>query len=775
MSAELIGALRVTLGMDSAAFEKGADRSIAKMDAVSRAGYNTGRALRSLISTAVAAGAAIGVMFSVQAIKKALDYAAAVSDVSKQVGLTTTELQAYRYAAGQTGATSDELDAALQRLSVTIGRAGSGAKTEAHTFATLGVAIKDAEGNIRPTGDVLLDLADKLAAIPDPARRSAAVVALFGEQGKNLIPLLESGSAGLKQFAAEAEAAGFIIAEGDIAQANETADKIEQLTTQLKVDFSNEVAQNADAILSLAEALASLVGWLTKAAGAYLAFFDRLGSGAGKFVNRIAKGGKPGDFGYEVKDGLMRLLGVKPGASGKAAAGAASGVPAPDLTDLFNRPSGRGGGRARRDRTDDFGYRLASLQDDIEDAFGKDFAPESAKRAEELREKLDDIGESARKAGVPMSQFAGVVATLKARISELETEGLAREAREFSKEVEKLASNVLALDQNAMQPINRRLADVDERFNTLRDTILKEIEANAELSLVNEDARRTMQELVNLLGQLSSARKEATASVKAQFQAEQNLADIQAAQARQGIESNIADLSRARGDQGPFTSSQLELQERERALAEERLSSLNQLASLQAQLADAEASNDQLEVARLSGIIELQQQYYDLVTETSAEQLVHATRLQAAYEDFTNGLTDALEDFVTKGEYSFERLGDLLLTFLNDLFLKPALEDISKSIGGALKGLFAGGFATGGTIPQGQWGIVGERGPEPVFAADGPLRILPNETLGGGQGATFNVNVSGAMSDRDARRTGNQIGAAAARSYAAARKAGIAG
>ncbi len=43
---------------------------------------------------------------------------------------------------------------------------------------------------------------------------------------------------------------------------------------------------------------------------------------------------------------------------------------------------------------------------------------------------------------------------------------------------------------------------------------------------------------------------------------------------------------------------------------------------------------------------------------------------------------------------------------------------------GGFAKLFAGGFADGGTIPAGHWGVVGENGPEPVFAGSGPLNVV---------------------------------------------------
>ncbi|MDZ4306612.1 hypothetical protein, partial [Allopontixanthobacter sp.] len=56
------------------------------------------------------------------------------------------------------------------------------------------------------------------------------------------------------------------------------------------------------------------------------------------------------------------------------------------------------------------------------------------------------------------------------------------------------------------------------------------------------------------------------------------------------------------------------------------------------------------------------------------------------------------------------------------------------SLVGSVEGLFAdpsfaGLFAGGGLIPSGQFGIVGEAGPEPVFATDGGVQVLPNSAM----------------------------------------------
>lgn len=103
-------------------------------------------------------------------------------------------------------------------------------------------------------------------------------------------------------------------------------------------------------------------------------------------------------------------------------------------------------------------------------------------------------------------------------------------------------------------------------------------------------------------------------------------------------------------------------------------------------------------------------------------------------------------------------LGGFLDQFFSRMFdnsLRGAMDAIfggaggGGGIGGFLSSIFAGFFATGGTIPRGQFGIVGERGPELAFAGQGGLGIMSNTDTralisgnsGGGAGAGTTVNI----------------------------------
>jgi hypothetical protein len=68
---------------------------------------------------------------------------------------------------------------------------------------------------------------------------------------------------------------------------------------------------------------------------------------------------------------------------------------------------------------------------------------------------------------------------------------------------------------------------------------------------------------------------------------------------------------------------------------------------------------------------------------------------------------------------------------------------------GKLIGLFAGNFASGGYIPPGQWGMTGERGPEPVFGGRTGVTVRSAQENGGGtmvQAGIGTVNVGQGVS-----------------------------
>jgi hypothetical protein len=162
---------------------------------------------------------------------------------------------------------------------------------------------------------------------------------------------------------------------------------------------------------------------------------------------------------------------------------------------------------------------------------------------------------------------------------------------------------------------------------------------------------------------------------------------------------------------------------------------------------------------------------------------------------FNQGLVDALVNFRSLGDVARgvirQILADLLTLQIRQAIIGPLAGALGLGAGAAkgggggfLSGLlgaaaksFGGGKAVGGPVDGRKMYLVGERGPE-LFAPGRNGSIIPNDALrsaGGGGAPNFHITVQGAMNDSDARRTGTQVGAAAAREFARARRSGLAG
>lgn len=249
--ASLIGALRVTLSADTAAFSTGmkrAERQATQSSSVIQ------KQLGQVKQAAIGFAAGFSLVKLVEVGKRALEYAGSLAEVAQQLGLTTRELQVFRFAGSQVGITTEEMDKAMAKLTANIGKAAAGSQQQAKFFSAMGINIRDASGHIKGAGVVTLELADKLAKVRDPAQRAAAEVTAYGKAGQRLDTLLSGGSKAINELAAAAEKMGLVLSDSQIQQADQLADKLSALKQVLEARIAGAVADNANAIYTLADA-----------------------------------------------------------------------------------------------------------------------------------------------------------------------------------------------------------------------------------------------------------------------------------------------------------------------------------------------------------------------------------------------------------------------------------------------------------------------------------------------------------------------------------------
>jgi hypothetical protein len=190
--------------------------------------------------------------------KSTLEGADALDRLSKQTGVSTTAIQAFSRAARDTDVSQEAVNNGLVKFTVAVGKAEIGSKQSAAALSDLGISVRDFS-KLSPDQQ-LEKVAQKLAAIPDPARRARDEVALFGKTGVELDQaLIKIGNEGFAPFIAHLQQLGVFLDGESIESLKRSAESFKELgdtvkgvATQFLVGLVPALQQSTDEFIRLA-------------------------------------------------------------------------------------------------------------------------------------------------------------------------------------------------------------------------------------------------------------------------------------------------------------------------------------------------------------------------------------------------------------------------------------------------------------------------------------------------------------------------------------------
>ena len=275
--AEKLGEALLDLDTNDKGFRKGVD------DAERRA-LGLGRSLDDVSRRAaamgkmLAIGAAAGVTAMAYLVKRSIDAADEMSKAALRAGVTTEELSRLAWAGELSDVSLGALTTSMARLNNIMAEVASGgAKDTKAVFDAIGVAVTNADGSLRNSNDVFLDVADVISRMENGAERSALAIQLFGRSGADLIPLLVNGRAGLRDMADEADRLGKTIG----TQTGRDAEQFNDTLTRIGAVVDGVGLKIATGALPQLQALATKLNdpaFATGAAGMASAIVGALGS-----------------------------------------------------------------------------------------------------------------------------------------------------------------------------------------------------------------------------------------------------------------------------------------------------------------------------------------------------------------------------------------------------------------------------------------------------------------------------------------------------------------
>ena len=222
----------ITEGLTGASVEAG---SSAGSQAGSSFGTSFGGVLRTTgaivagVTGAMATGIAAGTGALVSFTSSGAAYADEVLTMSTNTHIATDELQAYMYAAELVDVSTETMTTSMARNIRSMNSAAEGTGEVAEAYEALGLSVTDADGNLRDSQEVYWEAIDALGEIDDATQRDALSMTLFGRGAQDLNSLIEVGSEGMAEYAAQAEEAGAILSEDTLQQFGEFDDVMQEV------------------------------------------------------------------------------------------------------------------------------------------------------------------------------------------------------------------------------------------------------------------------------------------------------------------------------------------------------------------------------------------------------------------------------------------------------------------------------------------------------------------------------------------------------------------
>lgn len=147
----------------------------------------------------------------------------AAAKAAARAGVGIKTWQEYAYAASLSDVSNERLEKSFVDLQDIAIKAFKGDKTNANLLKMVGIDPKTAKGEVKNADTMMMELADKVKKLQDAGQGGKAanlLTTVLGDRAKELMPLLQGGSEGMKQMRLEAHKLGIVMSEDD-AKASE--------------------------------------------------------------------------------------------------------------------------------------------------------------------------------------------------------------------------------------------------------------------------------------------------------------------------------------------------------------------------------------------------------------------------------------------------------------------------------------------------------------------------------------------------------------------------
>lgn len=243
---------KIVIGSDTSDLDRGLNRASSNIGAFAK---RIGVAMGAL---AIGAGVVAGIRRVSDALGDAIIEADKLGKTAQKIGIPVDELSKLQHAADLSGVSMAQLTTGVGRLSQNLEEFNAtGGGEAARVFKALGIEATDANGQLKSSSQIITEVADRFSGMEDGAEKTAFAMELFGRAGRDMIPLLNTGSAGLRDMMREAEQLGLVIDQRTSDAAQAFNDDLNRLSKVMDGVWNAGVRELAPVLADVAEQLAN--------------------------------------------------------------------------------------------------------------------------------------------------------------------------------------------------------------------------------------------------------------------------------------------------------------------------------------------------------------------------------------------------------------------------------------------------------------------------------------------------------------------------------------
>ena len=195
------------------------------------------------------------------AVDAVLDVAEAGDEIDKEsqkLGISAELYQKLSYALDRSGGSISDFSKGIKNITVMLDKTQKGVDGASKKFDDLGISVKNTDGSMRSSEEVLMDTIEVLADMKDETARNAAANDIFGKSYQDLAPFLNEGAQGIKDLMKEAEEYGMVMSNEAVKASADFEDKLTKLKGTVNGVKTRLVQKLLPALSDIAEGFADM-------------------------------------------------------------------------------------------------------------------------------------------------------------------------------------------------------------------------------------------------------------------------------------------------------------------------------------------------------------------------------------------------------------------------------------------------------------------------------------------------------------------------------------